>query len=65
MEAPSRFDKSAIRILPLGADEENLAFWLTKTPLERLEAAQQLRFPHGSARPAFLRVFKIVKLEES
>jgi hypothetical protein len=64
MQKHTRFDASLVKVIPLGTDEDNLAYWLTRTPAERLAAVQALRFPDGSVRPAFQRVCRIVKLKE-
>ncbi len=45
--------------------KENLAYWLSKTPAERIEAVEYLRRMHYGSLPRLQRCARIVQLEQS
>ncbi|MBM4041839.1 MAG: hypothetical protein FJ290_25355 [Planctomycetes bacterium] len=38
-----RMDKSAFSVVPLSAESDDRAYWLSRTPQERLEALETMR----------------------
>lgn len=38
-----RMDKTAFSVVPLAQADDELEYWLTKTPLERLQAVELIR----------------------
>lgn len=60
-------DKSAFSIVPLSQADDDLEFWLSKTPKERLEALEFVRqvfYGYDPATTRLQRVFEFVKREE-
>lgn len=61
------FDKSNIEVRSFDeADREDRAFWLAKSPLERLRALEQIRllawgYGNGKPRPEFQRVVEVLE----
>jgi len=65
----NKIDRSRIRIIKKNSEEENddVLFWLSKTPLERISALEEIRaeyntWKYGTIR-GLQRVYKIVKRE--
>jgi hypothetical protein len=62
-----RIDKSAFSVAPLSQADDDIEFWLAKTPHERLEALEQLRqtiYGYTSEMARVERVFEVVKMEK-
>ena len=63
-----KLDKSAISVVPLSEADDEKAYWLSKTPHERLEALEFVRqvfYGYDPATTRLQRVFEVVKREES
>jgi hypothetical protein len=63
-----RLDKTAFSVTTLGDDSRDLAYWLSKTPEERLAAVEFLRVMNYGYDPAtarLQRVLRVSKLGES
>ena len=45
--------------------EENLKFWLSKSPEERISAVEQLRVQHYGSETRLQRFVRVVQLEQS
>ena len=55
-------DKTIVRKFKLGEEPSDLAYWLTKTPLQRLETLEFLRQQlYDSTTKGLQRVYTIVK----
>jgi hypothetical protein len=62
-----KLDKSAVSVVPLSQADDDLEFWLSKTPKERLEALEFVRqvfYGYDPATTRLQRVFEFVKREE-
>ena len=62
-----KLDKSAFSVVPLSQADDDLEFWLSKTPKERLEALEFVRqvfYGYDPATTRLQRVFDFVKREE-
>lgn len=62
-----KLDKSAASVVPLSQADDDLEFWLSKTPKERLEALEFVRqvfYGYDPATTRLQRVFEFVKREE-
>jgi hypothetical protein len=62
-----KLDKSAVSVVPLSQADDDLEFWLSKTPKERLEALEFVRqvfYGYDPATTRLQRVFEFVKQEE-
>lgn len=60
-----KMDKSAFRVTGLFDDADDKAYWLTKTPQERLEAVEIMRqiiYGYDPATSRLERVFAITQL---
>jgi hypothetical protein len=60
-------DRSAFRVDSLEADSGEKAYWRSKTPQERLAAAELMRqiiYGYDPASTRLQRVFEVVKLEQ-
>lgn len=58
--------KKQVKKYKLGEQPNDLAFWLTLTPAERIAALEELRERHvyfflNGVNPGFQRVYKIIK----
>jgi hypothetical protein len=63
-----KMDKSQFSVAKLTDPSNDLQYWLTKTPLERLEALEFLRqvaYGYDPATARLQRVFEIVPLEQA
>ena len=63
-----KFDKTVFSIRSLAGEGHDKAFWLSKTPLERLEAMElmrQINYGYDPIIDRVQRVFKIVDLKNS
>lgn len=61
---PPRVDRSAVTVgNPFSASDEK-AFWLSKTPLERLEAVELLRQIAFGYDPAATRLQRVLEIAE-
>jgi hypothetical protein len=61
-------DKTVFTMAPLGQEPDDRAYWLSKTPEERLEAVELLRQIHYGYDPSterLQRVLTILELGES
>ena len=64
----TRMDKSTLSVVSLGDEPSDMAYWQTKTPMERLEALELMRAIHYGYDPAtarLQRVFEVAELGES
>jgi hypothetical protein len=62
----SRLDRSALRIDELDDDSDERAYWLSKSPGERMEALELIRqivYGYDPATTRFQRVLEITELE--
>ena len=62
-----KLDKSAVSVVPLSQADDDLEFWLSQTPKERLEALEFVRqvfYGYDPATTRLQRVFEFVKREE-
>ncbi len=62
-----RLDKTAFSVISLDDEGGDKAYWLSRTPEERLEAAElmrQMNYGYDPATARLQRVFEIVKLED-
>jgi hypothetical protein len=61
-----RIDRTAFSVVPLDEQDDDGAYWATKTPEERMRALEYLRrMAYGDAATARLqRVFSVAKLGE-
>jgi hypothetical protein len=65
-----KIQKDFVRVIKRGSKEDDdTLFWLTKTPLERLTALEEIRksyndWKYGIER-GFQRVYKIIKRQQS
>ena len=65
-EAKYRIDRSAFSVASLGDVSDERAYWLSKTPLERIEAVEYLRriaYGHEAATSRLQRFFEVAELE--
>ena len=58
--------EKSVRKFKLGEEPNDLAFWLTQTPQQRLSALEAMRdltikLTHNGIKPGFQRVYKVVK----
>ena len=67
-DVPSiRLDKTAFSVASLHEESDDKAYWLSRTPEERLEAAElmrQVNYGYDPTTEGLQRVFEIVKLGE-
>ncbi len=67
-DVPSiRLDKTAFSVASLHKESDDKAYWLSRTPEERLEAAElmrQVNYGYDPTTEGLQRVFEIVKLGE-
>jgi hypothetical protein len=64
--SPFKFDKTAFSIRSLKDEGNDKAFWLSKTPLERLAAGElmrQLNYGYNPITDRVQRIFTIVELK--
>lgn len=62
-----KLDRSAVSVVPLSHPDDDLEYWLSKTPKERLEALEFVRqvfYGYDPATTRLQRVFEFVKREE-
>lgn len=66
-DVPSiRLDKTAFSVASLKDDSDEKAYWLSRTPMERLEAAElmrQVNYGYDPTTARLQRVLEIAKLE--
>jgi len=63
-----QLDKSIVSLCSLGEDGDTKAYWLSKTPLERLESLEFLRqtlYGYDPVNDRVQRVLTVVDLERS
>ena len=63
-----RLDKTNVRVFDLGEydeAEENLKFWLSKSPVERVSAVEILRRQQRGSAARLQRVVRVVELSQS
>ena len=67
-DVPSiRLDKTAFSVTSLREEGDDRAYWLSRTPLERLEAAElmrQVNYGYDPTTARLQRVLEVVKLSE-
>ena len=63
-DSPYRMDKTAFRVTTLEEEGNDLAYWLTKTPEERLAALEQLRQLHHGYHQADARLQRVCQVTE-
>ena len=59
-----RVDRSVVRAASVYDESDEKAFWLSKTPLERLEALELLRQMAFSYDPATARLQRVLEVAE-
>lgn len=62
--ADFRLDKSVISIVPLSQADDELEYWLTRTPEERLRAVELIRrtlYGYSDPPPRLQRVLEVVE----
>jgi hypothetical protein len=57
-------DKAALSVAPLDADSEDRRYWLTRPPLERLEAIEFLRQTSFGYDPATSRLQRVLEIAQ-
>lgn len=62
--------EKVVKKLKLGEDSNDMAYWLTKTPQERLSALEEIRdltirLTNNGIKPGFQRVCTIIKRSQS
>lgn len=63
---PLKMDKTALSIVPLEAEGDDVIYWRSRTPNERLEALEFLRqasFGYDPATARLQRVLEVVELK--
>ena len=63
-----RMDKTAFSVAPLAEADDELGYWLTKSPLERLQAVEMIRqtlYGYTGSAPRLQRVFTVAQRVES
>jgi hypothetical protein len=61
-----RMDKSAFSVASLAEADDELAFWLSRSPLERLQAVELIRqasYGYTGTSPRLQRVLTVAQLE--
>lgn len=58
---PFRLDKSVIEVFDLGKEPSDTAYWLTRPPEERFQAAEFLRQVFYGYDPAISRVQRVIE----
>ena len=58
--------EKSVRKFKLGEEPNDLDFWLTQTPKQRLSALEEMRdlsikLTHNGIKPGFQRVYQVVK----
>ena len=62
----TRINKKVMETYKLGEEPNDLKYWLTKSPVERLAALEFLRKQtYDSPTPRLQRVFRIVKMKKN
>lgn len=62
-----KIDKTAFSVVPLSKADDDKAYWLSKTPHERLRAVELIRqtiYGYTPASGRLQRVFEVAKREE-
>jgi hypothetical protein len=57
-------DKTAFSVVPLAQADDELDYWLTKTPLERLQGIELIRqtlYGYSGTAPRLQRVFEVAQ----
>jgi hypothetical protein len=57
-------DKSTITVTSLGEEPDDRAFWLSKTPQERLAALELMRAVHYGYDPASARLQRVLAVAQ-
>ncbi len=63
-----RLDKTKVRVFNLGEydeAEENLKYWLSKSPVERVSAVEILRRQQRGSEARLQRVVRVIELSQS
>lgn len=58
------FDKHAVEICSLGEEGNDLEFWLSRTPEERISAVEHLRRMMYGYDPATARMERILEIDD-
>ena len=67
-EAEFRMDKTKFSVVPLSRADDELEYWLSKTPHERLRAIEKIRqtlYGYTDASGRLQRVFEVAERESS
>jgi hypothetical protein len=65
-DAEFKMDKSAFSVVQLNDADDELSYWLTRTPLERLHAIELIRqtlYGYSYPAPRLQRVLTVAQLE--
>jgi hypothetical protein len=69
MDNPERrMDKTAFAVVSLAEADDELDYWLTKSPLERLQAVELIRqtlYGYAGTTPRLPRILTVVQRERS
>jgi len=63
-EGTFRLDKAHFSVVDMGEDSDDLAFWLAKTPQERMAALEHLRQVNFGYHPTELRLQRVFEVVE-
>lgn len=61
-----RMDKTALEVVPLSRADDELEYWLSKTPQERLQAVELIRqtlYGYAGTTPRLQRVLTVAQRE--
>ncbi|MCL6642433.1 MAG: hypothetical protein K6T71_03815 [Candidatus Bipolaricaulota bacterium] len=67
MSSLSRIDRTAFSVASLGDESDDKAYWLAKTPIERLQALELIRqtiYGYTDATVRLQRVFEVAELPQ-
>ena len=68
MDGTTRIDRGSFSVVSLDQADDELDYWLTRTPQQRLEAVELIRqtlYGYGSASPRLQRVLTVAQREQS
>ena len=63
-DTPFRIDKTAFSVVPLDAPSDDRAYWLSRTPQERLAAQEYMRQIAYGYDPAAERLHRVLEVAE-
>jgi len=61
---PLKMDKTALSVVPLEAEGDEIKYWRTRTPNERLEALEFLRQASFGYDPATARLQRVLEVAQ-